>query len=194
MQVHINGGGNNYVGTVFAFNHFNDGYVSDLGIGNKPGNLSGLGTDWSYTQNANSYSVRNMKVYVSDASSGHGGLESTISDADGYQLVYELDIPTTPTYGATPPQYTVDKSLSIPDFSFTRVAYLLELNDKYVWVSMGTFTDDASQIGVPCLHTLCGDGHSGSVFKQLVGNVNVVSNVPGLTGNNYVGNIEVSEE
>jgi len=163
MQVHINGGGN-YVGTVFAFNRFNDGYVSDLGIGSKPGSVSGLGPDWSYTQNANSYSVRNMKVYVSDASSGQGGLESTISDADGYQLVYQLDIPTTPAYGDAPPQYTVDKSQSIPNFSFTRVAYLLELDDKYVWASMGTFTEDASQIGVPCMHPLCGDGHLCFVF------------------------------
>ena len=195
MQVHINGGGN-YVGTVFAFNRFNDGAVCDLGIGNKPNGLFGLGTDWSYAQNANSYSVRNMKVYVSDAdsSSGPGGLESTIGDADGYELVYELDIPTTPAYGAAPPQYTVDNSQSIADFSFTRVAYLLELDDKYVWASMGTFTDDASQIGVPCKHNQCGDGHSTSVYNQLVGNVNVVSNVPGLTGNGYVGNIEVSEE
>lgn len=55
---------------------------------------------------------------------------------------------------------------------------------------MRTFTGDASHIGVPCLHPLCGDGHLGSVFNQLVGNVNVVSNVPGLTGNDYVGNIE----
>ncbi len=193
MQVHINGGGN-YVGTVFAFNRFNDGFVADLGIGNKPDNIFGLGPDWSYTQNANSYSVRNMKVYVSDAPSGGGGLESTISDADGYQLVYELDIPTNPAYALAPPQYTVDNSQSIPDFSFTRVAYLLELDDKYAWASMGTFSADASQIGVPCMHSQCGDGQSRSVFNQLVGNVNVVSNVPGLTGNNYVGNIEVSEE
>lgn len=59
--------------------------MSDLVIGNKPGSVGGLGQDWSYTQNANSYYVSNMKVNVSDSSSGHGGLESTISDADGYQ-------------------------------------------------------------------------------------------------------------
>jgi hypothetical protein len=188
MQVHINGGGN-YVGTVFAFNHFNDGVVSDVGIGNKPDNVGGLGPDWSFAQNAGSYSVRNMKVYVSDVPQ-ENTLESTISDAAGYNLVYALDIPIKPTYATAPPAYTVDNSASISDLSFTRVAYLLELDDKYVWVSMGTFTDDASQIGVPCLHLQCGDGNSRSVFNQLVGNVNVVSNVDGLSGNSYVGNVE----
>jgi hypothetical protein len=189
MQIHINGGGS-YFGTVFAFNHFNDGVISDLGIGNKPGNVGGLGPDWSLSQNANSYSVRKMKVYVSDVAQ-ESTLESTISDAAGFNLVYELeDIPIKPAFALAPPAYTIDNSASIHDLSFSRVAYLLELDDKYVWVSMGTFTDDASQIGVPCLHPLCGDGHSHSVFNQLVGNVNVVSNVPGLSGNNYVGNIE----
>ena len=188
MQVHINGGGN-YVGTVFAFNRFNDGAVSDLGIGNMPSTVGGLGPDWSLAQNAASYSVRKMKVYASDMSQEHT-LESTISDATGYNLVYELDIPIQPAYAIAPPSYTVDNSDSIPDLSFSRVAYLLELDDNYVWVSMGTFTDDASQIGVPCLHPLCGDSHLPSVFQQLVGNVNVVSNVDGLSGNSYVGNVE----
>lgn len=188
MQIHINGGGT-YVGTVFAFNRFNDGAVSDLGIGNKPGSVFGLGPDWSLAQNANSYSVRNMKVYVADEPV-ESTLETTISDAAGYQLVYELDIPTNPAYSGAPPNYSVDNSQSIPDWSFARVAYLLELDDKYVWVSMGTFTDDASQIGVPCMHPLCGDGHLKSVFAQMVGSVNVVSNVPGLSGNGYTGNVE----
>ena len=58
------------------------------------------------------------------------------------------------------------------------------------FAQMGTFTVDARQIGVPCLHPQCGDGHLRSVFSQFVGNVNVVSNVPGISGNNYVGNIE----
>lgn len=188
MQIHINGEGN-YVGTVFDFNHFNDGVLSDLGIGNKPGNVAGLGPDWSYAQNAGSYSVRKKKVYVSDVPE-ENTLESTISDAAGYNLVYELDIPTNPAYKNAPPAYSVDNSASIADWSFSRVAYLLELDDKFAWVSMGTFTDDASQIGVPCLHPLCGDGHLKSVFQQTVANVNVVSNVPGLSGNSYVGNVE----
>merc|ERR1712127_247838 len=70
MQVHINGGGS-YVGTVFAFNRFNDGAVSDLGIGNKPGTVGGLGPDWSLAQNAGSYSVRKMKVYASNVPQEH---------------------------------------------------------------------------------------------------------------------------
>ena len=124
MQIHINGGGD-FAGTVFAFNHFNDGSVADLGIGNQVG---GFGPDWTLAQNANAYSARKMKVYVSGAS-----LESTIGDANGYQLVYELNIPAKPTYKDAKPQYSV---MSIPDQSFTRIAYLLELDTDYVWVSV----------------------------------------------------------
>ena len=55
MQIHLPGQ------TVFAFNHFNDGSVADLGIGNS--NI-GLGSDWSMASNAGSYQVRTLKVFT----------------------------------------------------------------------------------------------------------------------------------
>jgi hypothetical protein len=55
MQIHIPGQ------TVFAFNHFNDGSVADLGIGNS--NI-GLGSDWSMASNVGSYQVRTLKVFT----------------------------------------------------------------------------------------------------------------------------------
>ena len=101
--------------------------------------------------------------------------------------VYELDIPTNPSYQSGRPLYSVDNSQTISDFS--RVAYFLELDDKYVWVSMDNFSNDARKIGVPCLSLTCGDGVTHNVFQQTVSNVNVVSNV-GLDGTGLSGNVE----
>ncbi len=75
---------------------------------------------------------------------------------------------------------------------FTRIGYYLELDDKYVWVSFDAFTTDGRQIGVPCYHLGCGDGQTRTVIQQMVTNVNVVSNVPGLSGAGLSGNVEVS--
>ena len=59
MQVHVNSNGN-YQGTIFAFNHFNDGVVADLGIGNAASSIK----DWSIAINAGAYSTRRLKVFV----------------------------------------------------------------------------------------------------------------------------------
>lgn len=113
----------------------------------------------------------------------------TIPDASDFELVYELDIPTNPTYQTGGPLYSVDNQ---PQSDFDRVAYFLELNGDYVWVSMDAFTTDARKIGVPCLSLACGDGMSPTVFQQALTNVNIVSNLPGLGGSGLDGNIEVS--
>jgi hypothetical protein len=111
-----------------------------------------------------------------------------IPDAADFQLAYKLDIPTNPTYQNGRPTYSVDKHDGMSNFS--RIAYFLELNGKYVWVSMDAFTTDAGKIGVPCLSLACGDGSTPTVFQKELINMNVVSNVPGLTGTELKGNIE----
>jgi len=112
----------------------------------------------------------------------------SIPEASDFQIAYHLDIPANPAYQAGAPLYSVDNQDSMSDFS--RVAYYLELDGDFVWVSMDAFTTDARKIGVPCLHPLCGDGMTPSVFQQALTNVNVVSNVPGLSGTGLKGNIE----
>ena len=57
---------------------------------------------------------------------------------------------------------------------------------------MDEFTTDARKIGVPCHHLSYGDGQTRTVIQQMVSNVNVVSNVPGLSGSGLTGNVEVS--
>ena len=108
---------------------------------------------------------------------------------EGYQLIYSLEIPIEPDYKDSRPQYSVDRHQDV-DTSFSRVAYYLELDDQYVWVSMDAFTIDRSKIGVPCYSLDCGDGVTRTVFQEVVENVNIVSNVPGLDGAGLTGNIE----
>ncbi|MEM7128456.1 MAG: LamG-like jellyroll fold domain-containing protein [Chloroflexota bacterium] len=114
---------------------------------------------------------------------GDGGL-ATIPEIDQYRLVYELPIPTDGDYAPTQPIYAIDHAAQIGPFD--RVAYYLELDDgtnrQWVYVSMDDFTSDATQIGVPVT----------TLFEQNVTNVNVLSNVAGVTtgGPFAQGNIE----
>lgn len=112
----------------------------------------------------------------------------TIPEASDFHLAYELDISSNPAYQAGAPDYSIDNHDGMTGFS--RVAYYLELDGDYVWVSMDAFTTDARKIGVPCLSLKCGDGMTPTVFQQSLANVNVVSNVAGLSGSGLTGNIE----
>ncbi|KAL7429896.1 LOW QUALITY PROTEIN: hypothetical protein ACHAXM_001911 [Skeletonema potamos] len=68
-------------------------------------------------------------------------VKSLIPDANGYDLVYALDIPVNPAYKLAKPLYSVGNHQSFS--TFTRIGYYLELDDKYVWVSMDSFVTDA---------------------------------------------------
>lgn len=190
MQVHVNGGGS-YTGTVFAFNRFNEGQIADLGIGNS---LSSSFPDWSLAQNAHTYGVRNLKVFVASNSVAPSPsvdpyiANKNIQDAEGFQLVYALDIPTSPNYMVAGPNYSVDNSLSASGFS--RIAYYLELDNYWVWVSMDKFTNDARQIGVPCFSLQCGNGIFRTLIQKTVTNVNVASSIGMLNFSGRAGNVE----
>ena len=57
MQIHNTGAGQ----TIFAFNHWNDGNAQTcLGIGNNPDGSP----DWTFKDNASSYSIRRMRILV----------------------------------------------------------------------------------------------------------------------------------
>lgn len=115
------------------------------------------------------------------------GANHHVPEASKYQLVYSLDIPNSATFNATAPAYSVDRHVGLPAFS--RIAYYLELQKpgqglQYCWISMDAFTNDAGKIGVPV-------ASSGAFFQQYVFDVNVVSNVPGVTtGTGGIVNLE----
>ena len=110
--------------------------------------------------------------------------------ADGYRLIYDLDIPVaSPGYHTSPVPYQVDASDGL-DAGFDRVGYLMELRttggvDQWVWVTMQAFTRDVRRIGLPT-------APSGASFQRSVGAMTVASNVAGLpTGDGIEGNVEL---
>ena len=115
------------------------------------------------------------------------GYLNNVPESGGYTLVQSLDVPAIANYGTAAPAYSVDNRAFVGPFS--RVAYYVELQSaagdlQYLWASMNAFTADVNKVGVPTLG-------SGAVFQQGVGNLNVVSNVAGVSsGSGLAGNLE----
>ncbi|MDA7888711.1 hypothetical protein N9A86_04965 [Akkermansiaceae bacterium] len=175
--------------TLFALNRFGvDGNPLCLGIGNRPTNEP----DWTFADNAASYTRRVMHVMVLPTPPPPVPAEvlANVPESTNYELVYSLGVPANGNLsgGAGFTAYDVDTSSSIDPFN--RVAYYLELQKTgdpqptFVWVSMDAFTADRSKIGVPNLTP-------GAVWQQLVTNLNIVSNSGAITnGTGLSGNLE----
>lgn len=194
-------GGNNYGSmqihnhdssqTLLAVNHFGaDGNVLDVGIGNAPAPVNN-GVDWTFAANAGAYSRRVLHVLVLPGTTTDPVVVANAPESADYQLVYSLTPPTTGNLvsGAGFTNYSVNHSADVGGFS--RVAYYMELQKtgdatpRYVWASMDAFTTNAGRIGVPT-------PASGAVFQQILTDMNVVSNVPGVVNGSGIatGNIE----
>ena len=115
------------------------------------------------------------------------GYENHVPESADYSLVYSIDLPNDANYASVAPQYSIDTRRLVG--SFDRVAYYVELQTalgglRYAWVSADAFTNDAGKIGIPTSAT-------GAIFQQGLTNLNVVSNVPGVTnGTGMAGQIE----
>lgn len=110
---------------------------------------------------------------------------ANVAEAANYALVYQLAIPANSDYTDGPVAYAIDNSATIG--SYQRVAYCLELDDQWVWVAMDDFTNGIiAQTGVP-VRSVTPTG-----FQQVVANLNVYSNVPGVVTGDAIatGNIE----
>lgn len=104
----------------------------------------------------------------------------------GYELIYELSIPSaTPRWNVNPIPYSVDET-QFGDRLFNRVAYLLQLDNDWLYVSFDAHTDRISEIGVPTSQV------TATPFQGLVKNMTVASNVPGIVTGTGIssGNIE----
>jgi VCBS repeat-containing protein len=110
-----------------------------------------------------------------------------VPEAGNYRLAYSLDIPVDGSFNSSTIPYSLNNSAGIG--SFDRVAYYLELTNgtetQWTYVSMDAFTTNAAQIGIPASST-------GVTFQQKVNNMNVFSNVAGVTPGTGIatGNIE----
>ncbi len=116
---------------------------------------------------------------------------SNVPEASSYTLVYTLPIPTGADLNKNAIPYSVDNSAGTPA-TFDRVAYYLELQSgagalQYVFVSFDKLAGmtASNQIGVPNVA-------SGEFYQALLANMNVASNVAGLTTGTGIatGNIE----
>ena len=119
-----------------------------------------------------------MMSVVSSASASHPALPEP-----GYTVLYELNIPVGVDYNDQLPPYSIDNTATVG--SFDRVAYLLELDGDWAYVSMDAFSTVPEQLGVPVAAT-------GATFQETVSDMNVFSNFPGITTGTGIttGNIE----
>src|ERR1051325_3289083 len=102
---------------------------------------------------------------------------TNVAEAAGYTVAYSLSIPNSASFGSGVP-YTVNNSGAISPGSFARIAYYLELQSgsgplQWVFVSVDSFIDDASLIGVPTAATR-------EFYQMNLSDMNVASNVPGI--------------
>ncbi len=153
--------------------------------------VSALGVDqpvavrFAWSKNAqpnliNSAGLPAMPFRAQIADDGNA-LTKIIPEIAEYRLVYDIDL----NHMGRDIRYDIDNSAKIQD-RFDRIAYLLEITDmrnknKYMYVSMSSFTKDIRKIGIPA-------AASGSQFQQKISNMNIQSNAGNIIcGNGFPG-------
>jgi hypothetical protein len=119
--------------------------------------------------------------------SGQAAATSCDTAAAGFTPVLQLDLPERANYLNKTPPYSLDKTADIGP-NFDRVGYCVELNGpdgpQWVWTAMEPFSSDARRIGLPT--------SPGELVRQRVGDLDVQSNVPGVTsGTGQTGYLEM---
>ena len=126
-------------------------------------------------------------VNVGGTSNVPAGILANVPEASQYSLLYKLPIANSALYSAlSQVPYSVNNETSLAGVAFNRIAYYMELDNKWVWVSMDKFTSTLNQIGLPAGVNV--------IWQQKVNNMNVVasSNAGVTTGTGITtGNIEI---
>ena len=92
---------------------------------------------------------------------------TNVEEAVDFEVLYELELPDDGVFrNSTSVPYAVDRRAHITGV-VTRVAYYLELDGEWVYVSMEPFTDDMHKFGLP--HNV----DNPVKFQQFVTNLNV---------------------
>lgn len=110
---------------------------------------------------------------------------ANVSEASQYGVLYQLNIPVSANYSSLASVlYSIDNSSLT--LNYTRIAYFLQLDNKWVWVSMNKFNTTNAQLGIPY-------ANSGIIYQQVVTGMNVYSSVgAGVTNTTGIsGNIEI---
>jgi lysophospholipase L1-like esterase len=108
--------------------------------------------------------------------------------AADYELVSRIELPGNGTFNESNAAYRLDDRDATGPFK--RVAYYLELQKpgdppQFIWTAMDAFTADRRKLGPPT-------AASGTYFQTDISNLDVISNVAGVTTGNGLagGNIE----
>lgn len=132
-------------------------------------------------------------VTVNDTEAPGGGGTATypaptnilanVAEASGYDMVYQLDIPNGSNWDVqSQVPYAVNNAAALASATYDRIAYYMELDNEWIWVSVPAFTADVSKTGIP----------TDWDFTGTLTDMNVFSNKAGIatgTGIN-TGNIE----
>ncbi|WP_162425753.1 glycine-rich protein [Pontibacter pudoricolor] len=149
--------------------------------------------NWTYTDGAGNKTTQEQTVRVKDirkpgepSFAAPATIASEVYEAAHYNLAYSLDLPNYANWDdQSQIPYTINNAAALQGKTITRIAYAMELDNKWVWVSMDAFSQDVSKLGIPT-------GVDG--FQQKVSNMNVVaSSNSGLTNATGIatGNIEI---
>jgi len=111
---------------------------------------------------------------------------SNVPEAKNFGVLYQVNIPSSANYASTTVSYAVDNS-GKKGLKFNRIAYLYQLDNNWVWVSMDTLTTNLTKLGIPNVN------NNNVVWQQTVKNMNVYTNVSGVTTGTGIttGNVEM---
>ena len=173
---------------IFAYNNWgsnNPGTAGGLGIGS---NADPAGQpDWTFGANSASYGKRKLYVLVGGPPAIPEEINQAVEESINFEVVYQLEIPGVNEFSGDAQTisdaYEVDNSVGTQRGQ--KVAYIMVLDEEWVWVSFDSVTDDFTKIGIPHIEAWP------EALQQKVNNLNVVSNVDRLTSGFYVeGNLE----
>jgi len=150
---------------------------------------TGLAADTDYSYEVRAENIIGNSGYSAPITARTQVLEINLNvpESKAYKLVYELDIRERAIFqDSFPVSYATDRSASVSG-EFDRIAYWLQLDDQWVYVSMDAFTSDIKAIGLP---------HNADNFvahQRTVNNMNVYASAGAgiTTGTSLTGNVEM---
>jgi hypothetical protein len=150
---------------------------------------------WIYNDGNGNTSAQDQSVVIHDVTAPVFGaftsnvpasIQSRVPEANQYSMVYAYDLPASAAYGNTiAAPTTFNNAAALANVPFSRIAYFMEIDNKWVWVSMDKFTSIVSQTGIPSV--------GNTFFQQKVNNMNITAstNAGVTTGTGIAtGNIE----
>ena len=138
----------------------------------------------------NSSTSCSFTVTVSDTEAPGGGgvtfpapapVLSNVAEANGYDFVYQLDIPNAANWDVqSQVPYAINNTAALSTAVYDRIAYYMELDGEWVWVSVPAFTTDITKTGIPTDLDFTGTFTDMNVFSNKAG---IVTGTGIATGN-----------